>query len=67
MFVEADDLDEVKGDWIIYSKRTGKRLPSPSKSWKNWNGAKAAAEKLGKDAEIADAAWYQDNKNKLSK
>ena len=64
VFVEAEGLEEANGDWVIYNKKTGKRL-SPSKSWRKWLGAKAAASKIGGDAEVADAAWYQDNKDKL--
>ena len=61
---EAYEVFEANGDWVIYNKKTGKRL-SPSKSWRKWQGAKAAASKIGGDAEVADAAWYQDNKAKL--
>jgi hypothetical protein len=64
VFVEAEGLEEANGDWVIYNKKTGKRL-SPSKSWRKWIEAKAAASKIGGDAEVADAAWYQDNKDKL--
>lgn len=61
---EAYEVFEANGDWVIYNKKTGKRL-SPSKSWRKWQGAKAAASKIGGDAEVADTAWYQDNKAKL--
>lgn len=61
---EAYKIFEASADWIIYDKKTGKQL-SPSKSWRKWQGAKAAASKIGGDAEVADAAWYQDNKAKL--
>ena len=63
-YEESADLEEANGDWVIYNKKTGKRL-SPSTSWRKWQGAKAAASKIGGDAEVADAAWYQDNKDKL--
>lgn len=63
-YEESADLEEANGDWVIYNKKTGKRL-SPSKSWRKWIEAKAAASKIGGDAEVADAAWYQDNKDKL--
>jgi DnaJ-domain-containing protein 1 len=55
---------ESGANWIIYNKKTGKQL-SPSKSWRKWQGAKAAASKIGGDAEVADVAWYRNNKAKL--
>ena len=61
---EAYEIFEASADWIIYDRKTGKQL-SPSKSWRKWQGAKAAASKIGGDAEVADKAWYHDNKAKL--
>ena len=61
---EAYEIFEASADWIIYDRKTGKQL-SPSKSWRKWQGAKAAASKIGGDAEVSDKAWYHDNKAKL--
>jgi hypothetical protein len=61
---EAYEIFEASADWIIYDRKTGKRL-SPSKSWRKWQGAKMAAAKIGGDAEVSDKAWYHDNKAKL--
>jgi hypothetical protein len=61
---DSVDLEEATADWIIYDKKTGKRL-SPSKAWRKWQGAKMAASKIGGAAEVADKAWYHDNKAKL--
>jgi hypothetical protein len=61
---EAYEIFEASADWIIYDRKTGKRL-SPSKSWRKWQAAKMAAAKIGGDAEVSDNAWYHDNKAKL--
>jgi len=61
---ESFKIFEAATTWIIYDTKTGERL-SPTKSWKKWQGVKAAAAKMGGNAKPADAAWYHDNKAKL--